>query len=114
MITIVDYGVGNLGSIRNMLKRIGVPAEITGDLDRIAGAAKLILPGVGAFDRAMARINEGRLREVLDDHQALTQCQRITLRDSLKSARLHLWDEAKQRLVSFSEARATPSCPASL
>ena len=61
-----------------------------------------------------SRIPSYRLREVLDDHQALTQCQRITLRDSLKSARLHLWDEAKQRLVSFSEARATPSCPASL
>ena len=56
-----------------------------------------------------SRIPSYRLREVLDDHQALTQCQRITLRDSLKSARLHLWDEAKQRLVSFSEARATPS-----
>lgn len=55
-----------------------------------------------------SRIPSYRLREVLDDHEALTQCQRITLRDSLKSARLHLWDEAKQRLVSFSEARATP------
>lgn len=56
-----------------------------------------------------SRIPSYRLREVLDDHSALTQCQRITLRDSLGSARLHLWDEAKQRLVSFSEARATPS-----
>ncbi|MEL7081122.1 MAG: fatty acid desaturase [Pseudomonadota bacterium] len=56
-----------------------------------------------------SRIPSYRLREVLDDHSALTQCQRITLRDSLGSARLHLWDEAKQRLVSFSEARVTPS-----
>ena len=66
MITIVDYGMGNLGSIQNMFKRIGVEAEATGDPDRIAGARKILLPGVGAFDIAMTRINEAGLRDVLD------------------------------------------------
>lgn len=66
MITVVDYGIGNLGSIRNMLKRIGVPASITSDLDQIAAAEKLILPGVGAFDVAMERINSSELRAILD------------------------------------------------
>ncbi len=56
-----------------------------------------------------SRIPSYRLREVLTEHDALTQFQRLTLRESLRSARLHLWDEASQRLVSFSEARATPS-----
>lgn len=58
--------MGNLGSIQNMFKRIGVAAAITNDLEVIAKACKLLLPGVGAFDNAMQRINEGGLREVLD------------------------------------------------
>lgn len=66
MITIVDYGMGNLGSIQNMFKRIGVAAAITGDLEQIARAEKILLPGVGAFDNAMLRIDESGLREVLD------------------------------------------------
>ena len=53
-----------------------------------------------------SRIPSYRLREVLKNHKALTECQRITLRDSLSCARLHLWDEASQRLVSFSDVRA--------
>lgn len=66
MITIVDYGVGNLGSILNMFKRVGVPAVITGDVAAIAQAEKILLPGVGAFDHAMRRIDEAGLRDVLD------------------------------------------------
>lgn len=66
MITVVDYGMGNLGSVLNMFKRIGAPAMITGDPDDVAKATKLLLPGVGAFDNAMSRINESGLREVLD------------------------------------------------
>jgi imidazole glycerol-phosphate synthase subunit HisH len=66
MITIVDYGLGNLGSIRNMFKRIGVAAVVTSDLDVIDRAEKLLLPGVGAFDNAMARLTGTELRDVLD------------------------------------------------
>lgn len=66
MITIVDYGVGNLGSIQNMFKRIGVASQVTGDPDAIARAGKILLPGVGAFDNAMRLIDESGLRTVLD------------------------------------------------
>jgi imidazole glycerol-phosphate synthase subunit HisH len=66
MITIVDYGMGNLGSICNMFRRLGVTAEVTGDPARIAAATKLLLPGVGAFDSAMFLIQSLGLRKVLD------------------------------------------------
>jgi len=65
MITIVDYGMGNLGSIQNMFKRIGIDSQITGDLDAIDSATKILLPGVGAFDSAMQRMNESGMRDVL-------------------------------------------------
>jgi len=66
MITIVDYGMGNLGSIYNMFKKIDVESVITNDLDTIKKASKLLLPGVGAFDAAMMRINSSDLRNILD------------------------------------------------
>ena len=67
MITIVNYGMGNLGSIRNMLKKIGVDAEITSDPSRIARARKLILPGVGAFDAGMESLERSGLQALLDE-----------------------------------------------
>lgn len=69
MIVIVDYGMGNLGSILNMLKRIGCPldqARASHDPQEIAAASKLILPGVGAFDSGMARLRELGLVELLN------------------------------------------------
>lgn len=73
MITIIDYGMGNLGSMLNMFRRIGVNACIESNTDAIAKAEKLVLPGVGAFDAAMQRINEtDGLRDVLD-YKALKQ-----------------------------------------
>ena len=66
MITIIDYGMGNLGSIKNMFKRIKVESEITGDIQQIARAKKILLPGVGAFDAAMKKIADSGLREILD------------------------------------------------
>ena len=66
MVTIVDYGVGNLGSIANMLKRIGEPSTISSDPIVIAKADRIILPGVGHFDHAMEQLEKLQLREVLD------------------------------------------------
>ncbi len=57
-ISIVDYGVGNVASIANMLKKAGYDSELTGDPERIAAADKIILPGVGAFDRAAIKLRE--------------------------------------------------------
>jgi len=67
MIVVVDYGVGNLGSICNMLKRIGVEAAASGDARQIAAATKLILPGVGAFDNGMQSLHARNLVPVLND-----------------------------------------------
>jgi glutamine amidotransferase len=67
MITIIDYGMGNLGSIKNMFRYIGVEATIEGDVDKIKSASKILLPGVGSFDTAMKKINESDLKEVLNE-----------------------------------------------
>ena len=70
MIHIIDYGMGNLGSMRNMFKRIGANVRVESDPSRLANAGKLVLPGVGSFDAAMARINESSgLRDLLE-HKA--------------------------------------------
>lgn len=66
MITIVDYGLGNLGSIKNMLKKIGVRADVTDDHDKILEADKLILPGVGAFDDGMENLDSKGLIKILN------------------------------------------------
>ena len=66
MITIVDYGMGNLGAVLNMFKRVGSPARVTGHPAEVARAEKILLPGVGSFDAAMKFINTSGLRGVLD------------------------------------------------
>jgi glutamine amidotransferase len=66
MITIVDYGCGNLGSIQNMIKKIGSKAQITSDAAKIALAEKLILPGVGAFDTGIKNLHERGLWSILN------------------------------------------------
>ncbi|MGB3457319.1 MAG: imidazole glycerol phosphate synthase subunit HisH [Litorimonas sp.] len=64
-ITIVDYGMGNIGSLLNMFRRVGADAEVSAQPAAIAKARKILLPGVGAFDAAMSRIDELGLREPL-------------------------------------------------
>lgn len=56
MITIIDYGIGNLGSIKNMLKKAGIKSRISSTEEEIGEAEKLILPGVGAFDYGMSQL----------------------------------------------------------
>ena len=63
MIAIVDYGAGNLHSVKNALDFIGANSVVTSSADVIADADKVILPGVGAFGDAMARLNESSLTE---------------------------------------------------
>ena len=66
MISIVDYGLGNILAFANMYKRLNVPVRITSSPKQLEEAEKIILPGVGAFDWAMARLNDSGLRETLD------------------------------------------------
>lgn len=72
MIVIVDYDMGNVGSIANMLKKIGAPAIISADPAQIEAASKLILPGVGAFDTGMTNLERSGLRQLLD-HKVMSR-----------------------------------------
>lgn len=67
MIAIVDYHAGNIGSIQNMLKKLGHNALITSDPDVISNADKIILPGVGAFDYGMRNLKRLNILPVLED-----------------------------------------------
>ena len=60
-IVIVDYGMGNLRSVQKAFETFGHHAQISSDADRIAGADKVVLPGVGAFRDAIARLREANL-----------------------------------------------------
>jgi len=66
VIVIVDYGMGNIASIANMCRRIGARAIASGDESTIRAAAKLILPGVGAFDSGITSLESRGLREILE------------------------------------------------
>jgi glutamine amidotransferase len=66
MIVIIDYEMGNVGSIANMIKRVGGESVISNDLATIQSASKLILPGVGAFDSGMQNIDRFGLRSTLN------------------------------------------------
>ncbi|WP_417624806.1 imidazole glycerol phosphate synthase subunit HisH [Paremcibacter congregatus] len=65
VITIVDYGLGNLGSIANIVRKCGGTPQITSNVEYIKNAEKIILPGVGAFDNGMSRINELGFADIL-------------------------------------------------
>jgi imidazole glycerol-phosphate synthase subunit HisH len=65
LIVIVDYGVGNVKSIANMLARIGVESQLVSRPEGISSATKIILPGVGAFDTGMSALHERGMIESL-------------------------------------------------
>jgi len=67
MIVLVNYRVGNSGSILNMLKKMGIEATISSNISDIEKADKIILPGVGAFDNGMKNLNELGLVPVLNE-----------------------------------------------
>jgi len=76
MITIINYGLGNLGSIQNMLKKIGVESVIASKYDEVKKAEKIILPGVGKFDAGMKGIEKANIKEILD-YKAL--CEKVPI-----------------------------------
>ncbi len=65
MVGIIDYGAGNLGSIQNMLKKIGESSCRICQPQELAKADRLILPGVGAFDFGMSQLRESGMQEAL-------------------------------------------------
>ncbi|MCZ8158976.1 MAG: imidazole glycerol phosphate synthase subunit HisH [Rhizobiaceae bacterium] len=66
MPVIIDYGVGNIGSIKNMFRKIGASASLGSTVDDIARAEMLVLPGVGAFDTGMRHLRASGLVDVLN------------------------------------------------
>lgn len=69
-IAVLDYGMGNLRSVEKALERVGAAAEVTADPERARGADGLVLPGVGAFPRAMERIRERGLDRLIGERAA--------------------------------------------
>lgn len=66
MITLIDYGVGNINAFVNVYKRVDVPVKIAKTKEDLIEAKKLILPGVGHFDHAMTQLNNSGMRDTLD------------------------------------------------
>lgn len=66
MIAIVDYDIGNLAAVANMLQRIGAVSEVTADPERIKLAERIILPGNGAFDACMRNLRASGLIPLLE------------------------------------------------
>lgn len=67
MITIVNYGLGNIQAIINIYQRINIPVNVATKAGELERANRVILPGVGAFDWAMTRLQESGMRDCLDD-----------------------------------------------
>ena len=68
-IAILDYGMGNLRSVEKALEHVGVTATISNEAEEVRAADGVILPGVGAFPRAMERIRDLRLDELIDERR---------------------------------------------
>lgn len=74
MISIVDYGLGNIRAFENIYRRLGIPAMPVKSAEQLSEASKIILPGVGAFDWAMQRLHESGMIDPLND---LVQRQKV-------------------------------------
>lgn len=66
MISLVDYGLGNILAFANIYKRLNIPVRVVSTAPELRTSEKIILPGVGSFDWAMTRLNESGMRETLD------------------------------------------------
>ena len=67
MITLVDYGVGNIKSFVNVYNRLNIPVKIAKTFSDLSDAQRIILPGVGHFDHAISELNKSGMREKLDE-----------------------------------------------
>ena len=66
MITIIDYGLGNLGSVKNILKKLGYESRVSSSKKDIESSSHIVLPGVGAFDTGMNSLKELNLVDPLN------------------------------------------------
>lgn len=66
-VTLVNYGLGNIRAFAHIYQRLNIPVVVATTAEQLARAEKIILPGVGAFDWAMTRLNDSGLRDTLDE-----------------------------------------------
>lgn len=66
-VTVIDYGVGNIGSVLNMFWQINVPATVTSSPSEIKSSDRILLPGVGAYDRAAAQLEESEIAPAIKE-----------------------------------------------
>jgi len=67
VIALVDYGLGNIQAFANIFRRLGLPVVSARTPEELGSATKIVLPGVGAFDWAMRKLDESGMRQMLDD-----------------------------------------------
>ena len=67
MIVIIDYGLGNVNALYTVFKNLNIPVKISSSLSDLKNADKLILPGVGAYDYAMEKLNKSGIRDILNE-----------------------------------------------
>ena len=82
MIAIVDYGVGNLFSLSSSVKSLGAEVCVTRDADDLRAADHILLPGVGAFADAMAKLEATGLVDQRTEHRHCGHCRTIRVRDN--------------------------------
>lgn len=67
MIAIIDYGLGNVIAFANVYKKLNIPVIIVKQAEDLKNTTKLILPGVGSFDKAMQKLEKSGMRQLLDE-----------------------------------------------
>ena len=103
MIAIIDYGVGNLFSLRSSLTHLGLEAVVTADAQTIRKADRLILPGVGAFGDAMDKLSATGLVPVIREQAAQSPCWAsawecsCSLKKAMSTANMRAWALSKVR-----------------
>ena len=73
MITIIDYGLGNIRAFENLYQRLNIPTKIAHKAEDVINSTKIILPGVGAFDYAMSQLNASGMRDELEKQVLLNK-----------------------------------------
>jgi imidazole glycerol-phosphate synthase subunit HisH len=118
MIAIVDHGMGNLGSVQNMLRKLGAPSIRTTEPNEIRAADKIVLAGIGAFDSAMERLDQLGLVSVMNEQvierrvPVLGVCLGMQLMASSSEEGRRPgfgWLDATVQAFSFPEGRGLPT-----
>ena len=89
MVAIVDYGMGNLRSVFNKFRKMGVPAMISSNHEEIQKAEKLILPGVGHFANGMKHLKETGLIELLNHKVIAEKTEKLSRTPKIKQFYAH-------------------------